>query len=63
MSWETEIEMTEVLDVFRVSLTLSYDGNDEFEVEGGENTIGHVLVSTHMVEEFRFCNRTRQIGR
>ena len=38
VSWETEIEMTEVLDVFRVSLTLSYDGNDEFEVEGGENT-------------------------
>lgn len=36
--WETEIEMTEVLDVFRVSLTLSYDGNDEFEVEGGEKT-------------------------
>ena len=38
VSWETEIEMTEVLDVFRVSLTLSYDGNDEFEVEGGERT-------------------------
>ena len=36
--WETEIEMTEVLGVFRVSLTLSYDGNDEFEVEGGEKT-------------------------
>lgn len=36
--WETEIEMTEVLDVFRVSLTLVYDGNDEFEVEGGEKT-------------------------
>jgi hypothetical protein len=34
--WETEIEMTEVLDVFRVSLTLSYDGSDEFEVEGDE---------------------------
>ena len=33
--------MTEVLDVFRVSLTLSYDGNDEFEVEGGEKT--HVM--------------------
>jgi hypothetical protein len=34
--WETEIEMTEVLDVFRVLLTLSYDGSDEFEVEGDE---------------------------
>lgn len=36
--WETEIEMTEVLDVFQVSLTLAYDGSDEFEVDGGEKT-------------------------
>ena len=36
--WETEIEMTEILDVFRVSLTLTYDGSDEFEVDGGETT-------------------------
>lgn len=36
--WETEIEMTEVLDIFQVSLTLTYDGSDEFEVDGGEKT-------------------------
>ena len=47
VSWETEIEMTEVLDVFRVSLTLSYDGNDEFEVEGGENTHACTCIDPH----------------
>jgi hypothetical protein len=36
--WETEIEMTEVLDIFQVSLTLAYDGSDEFDVDKGERT-------------------------
>lgn len=36
--WETEIEMTEVLDVFKVTLILTYDGDSEFDVEEGEKT-------------------------
>ncbi len=34
--WETEVEMSKVLDVYRVNLTLEYDGNEEFGVEPGE---------------------------
>ena len=36
--WETEIEMTEIVDLFRVKLLLEYDGNDELGVERGERT-------------------------
>ena len=34
--WETEIEMTTVLDLYAVTLTLNYDGNDELGIEPGE---------------------------
>ena len=36
--WETEIEMTDVIDLFKVRLLLEYDGNDELGVEPGERT-------------------------
>ncbi|MEC9122554.1 MAG: hypothetical protein VX969_00285 [Verrucomicrobiota bacterium] len=37
--WETEVEMsTEVLDVFKVTLMLEYEGNSDFNVEAGERT-------------------------
>lgn len=37
--WEAEVEMlTEVLDVFKVTLTLEYEGNSDFNVEAGERT-------------------------
>ena len=35
VKWETEIEMTEVLDLYKVRLTLEYDGNDEMNIEPG----------------------------
>ena len=33
--WETEIEMTNVLDLYRVKLSLEYDGNDELGIDSG----------------------------
>ena len=43
VKWETEIEMTEVLDLYRVRLTLDYDGNDELGIEPGER-VSQMLV-------------------
>lgn len=43
VKWETEIEMTEVLDLFKVRLTLDYDGNDELGIEPGER-VSQMLV-------------------
>ena len=43
VKWETEIEMTEVLDLFKVRLILEYDGNDELGIEPGER-VSQMLV-------------------
>jgi type II secretory pathway pseudopilin PulG len=34
-TWETEVEMTDVLDLYRVVLRLDYDGNEDYGVEPG----------------------------
>jgi len=36
VSWETEVEMTDVLDLYKVVLRLEYEGNDDFKIEPGE---------------------------
>lgn len=38
LRWETQVEMTNVLDVYKVTLTLEYDGSDEMGIEPGERT-------------------------
>jgi len=43
VKWETEIEMTEVLDLYKVRLILDYDGNDELGIEPGER-VSQMLV-------------------
>jgi type II secretory pathway pseudopilin PulG len=35
VTWETEVEMTDVLDLYRVVLRLDYDGNEDYGVEPG----------------------------
>ena len=34
--WEVEVEMTDIVDLYRVLLTLSWDGNSELGIESGE---------------------------
>lgn len=36
VSWTAVVEMTEVLDLFKVVLRLEYDGNDDYGIEPGE---------------------------
>ena len=43
VKWETEIDMTEVLDLYKVRLTLDYDGNDELGIEPGQR-VSQMLV-------------------
>lgn len=35
VKWEVEVEMTNVLDLYKVDLTLDYEGNDDYGVEAG----------------------------
>ena len=34
--WETQVELSKVVDVYKVTLSLDYDGSDELEIEPGE---------------------------
>ena len=34
--WEADVEMTDVLDLYKVVLRLEYDGNDDYGIEPGE---------------------------
>ena len=44
VEWETEVEMTEVLDLYRVKLILQYDGNEDFNIEPGERVTEMLLL-------------------
>ena len=44
IQWETEVEMTGVTDLYKVILTLSYDGNHELGVEPGERTYAMLML-------------------
>lgn len=35
INWEAEAEMTDIVDLYKVTLLLNYDGNDEMKVEPG----------------------------
>jgi len=35
VAWEADVEMTEVLDLYRVILRLEYDGNEDYGIESG----------------------------
>ena len=44
VNWEAEVEMTDVLDLYKVVLTLDYDGNDDYGVEPGTRTSSMYLL-------------------
>ena len=50
--WETEIEMTEVLDLFSVTLLLEYDGNDDLGIKPGERTSKILLLRPGWSKKF-----------
>ena len=33
--WEADVEMTQVLDLYKVTLSLEYEGNTDYGIEGG----------------------------
>jgi hypothetical protein len=35
VSWEANVEMTEVLNLYKVGISLDYEGNDDFGIEPG----------------------------
>ena len=46
---ETEVEMTDVLDLYRVVLRLDYDGNEDYEVEPAQESLPCIYSVLHGV--------------
>jgi len=44
VKWEVDIEMTQILDLYKVVLTLEYDGNDDYGVEPGTRSSSMYLL-------------------
>ena len=59
--WETEIEMTTVLDLYAVTLTLNYDGNDELGIEPGERSSKMFLLRKTWGEHSDFSSERNRL--
>jgi hypothetical protein len=44
VSWESEVEMTEVLDLYKVTLRFEYEGNDDYGIEPGQRELAMYLL-------------------
>ena len=58
--WETEVEMTDVLDLYRVLLRLDYEGNEDYGIESGtRESIMYLLRPTWGVHSDFSSDRAR----
>ena len=44
VSWEAEVEMTDIIDLYKVTLSLEYDGNEDYGVEPGSRSSSMYLL-------------------
>ena len=59
--WETEIEMTEVVDLYSVVLTMEYEGNDEIGIEPGERISKMFLLRPGWANESDFATERSRL--
>ena len=57
--WETEIEMTDIVDLFKVRLLLEYDGNEDLGVEAGERSYSMLMFRPAWGNTVIFFDRNR----
>ncbi len=61
ITWETEIEMTEVVDLYSVVLTMEYEGNDEIGIEPGERISKMFLLRPGWANESDFATKRSRL--
>ena len=61
ITWETEIEMTEVVDLYSVVLTMEYEGNDEIGIEPGERISKMFLLRPGWANESDFATERSRL--
>ena len=59
--WETEIEMTEVVDLYSVVLTMEYEGNDEIGIEPGKRISKMFLLRPGWANESDFATERSRL--
>ena len=59
--WATEIEMTEVVDLYSVVLTMEYEGNDEIGIEPGERISKMFLLRPGWANESDFATERSRL--
>ena len=61
ITWETEIEMTELVDLYSVVLTMEYEGNDEIGIEPGERISKMFLLRPGWANESDFATERSRL--
>lgn len=61
ITWETEIEMTEVVDLYSVVLTMEYEGNDEIGIKPGERISKMFLLRPGWANESDFATERSRL--
>jgi len=61
ITWETEIKMTEVVDLYSVVLTMEYEGNDEIGIEPGERISKMFLLRPGWANESDFATERSRL--
>ena len=61
ITWETEIKMTEVVDLYSVILTMEYEGNDEIGIEPGERISKMFLLRPGWANESDFATERSRL--
>ncbi len=61
ITWETEIKMTEIVDLYSVVLTMEYEGNDEIGIEPGERISKMFLLRPGWANESDFATERSRL--
>lgn len=61
ITWETEIEMTGVLDVYEVTLKMEYEGNEKIGIEAGERVSKMLLLRPGWAKESDFATERSRL--
>ena len=59
--WEAEAEMTEILDLYKIILTLEYDGNDELGIVSGERVSKILLLRPEWRSDSEFSTERARL--
>ena len=61
ISWETEIEMTKVIDLYKVTLYMEYERNEDIGIEAGERVSEMFLLRPGWASESDFATERSRL--